>query len=88
MRLGMKGGHPTECVRLDRKKANHTYVFLVRMLRIGCEPAAPKEEAPVFLGDFKMDPGVVYPLQIDTEIKIGEATLFFRVVEESDWETS
>ena len=40
-RLGMKGGHPVECVRFDRKKSNHTYVFLVRMLRIGSEPAAP-----------------------------------------------
>jgi hypothetical protein len=111
-RLGMKGGHPAECVRLDRKKGKHTYVFLVRMMRIGSEAAAPirlglpgvqeshcrilfsqgkflivapKEDAPVFLGDFQCDPGVVYPLQIDTSIKIGEATLVFRVVEEADW---
>ncbi|MCO5169422.1 MAG: cell envelope integrity protein TolA [Planctomycetes bacterium] len=39
--LGVKGGHPTECVRLDRLNCPHSYVFLVRMLRIGSEPAAP-----------------------------------------------
>ena len=99
--------------RLDRKKSNHTYVFLVRMLRIGSEPAAPirlglpgvspahcrimfsqgkflivapKEDAPVFLGDLEMDPGVVYPLQINTEIQLGSAVLFFRVVDENDFD--
>lgn len=112
-RLGMKGGHPYECVRLDRKRTPHTYVFLVRMLRIGSEPfaplrltlpevaeshcqimfsqgkfliVAPKADAPVFLGDVEMDPGVAFPLEIDTVIKVGQASLLFRVVEDSDFE--
>jgi hypothetical protein len=112
-RLGMKGGHPVECVRFDRKKTNHTYVFLVRMLRIGSEPAAPirlglqgvqenhcrilfsqgkflivapKEGASTFLGDLEMEPGVIYPLQINTEISIGDACLHFRVVDEDDFD--
>lgn len=112
-RLGMKGGHPVECVRFDRKKTNHTYVFLVRMLRIGSEAAAPirlglkdvqenhcrilfsqgkflivapKEDAATFLGDLEMEPGVIYPLQINTEISIGDARLLFRVVDEDDFD--
>ncbi|RMG18861.1 MAG: FHA domain-containing protein [Planctomycetota bacterium] len=111
-RLGMKGGHPAECARLDRKKSNHTYVFLVRMLRIGSEGAAPirlrlpgveeghcrimfsqgkfliaqpKKGPETWLGDLRMEPGVIYPLQIDTEIRVGEARLFFRVVDEADF---
>jgi len=40
-RLGMNGGHPFECVRLDRIYTNHVYVFLVRMLRIGRSKHAP-----------------------------------------------
>jgi hypothetical protein len=39
--LGMNGGHPIECVRMDRLNLNHSYVFLVRMLRIGSDPTAP-----------------------------------------------
>jgi hypothetical protein len=39
--LGIKGGHPYECVRLDRVNCQHSYVFLVRMLRIGSEASAP-----------------------------------------------
>jgi hypothetical protein len=39
--LGVKGGHPYECVRLERVNCPHTYVFLVRSLRIGSEPNAP-----------------------------------------------
>lgn len=111
-RLGMKGGHPFECVRLDRRKTPHTYVFLVRMLRIGSEPfaplrltlpgveqhhcqimfsqgkfliVAPKENAPVFLGDVEMDPGVAFPLEIDTTIKVGSCSLHFRVVDDGDF---
>ena len=40
-RLGVEGGHPFECVRLDRIYTNHTYVFLVRMLRLGSGRNAP-----------------------------------------------
>ncbi len=39
--LGMKGGHPFEAVLLNRENTPHTYVFLVRMLRIGSEEHAP-----------------------------------------------
>jgi hypothetical protein len=39
--LGVKGGHPYECVRLERLNCPHSYVFLVRMLRIGSEASAP-----------------------------------------------
>ncbi len=124
-RLGMKGGHPFECVRLDRVNTPHTYVFLVRMLRIGSDEHAPlpipldgvapghcrllfsqgkflivgpKAEAPVTLqklsaagdqvGDpVEMDPGVAFPLEIDTEVALGndDATLRFRVVDDGDF---
>ena len=39
--LGVKGGHPYECVRLERLNCPHSYVFLVRMLRIGSEASQP-----------------------------------------------
>ncbi len=47
---------------------------------------APKADATVFLGDLEMDPGVVYPLQINTEILLGEAVLHFRVVTGDDFQ--
>jgi hypothetical protein len=111
-RLGMKGGHPTECVRLDRVDTKHTYVFLVRMLRIGCENfaplrvdlpgveeshcqimfsqgkfliVAPKANAPVFLGEVEVDTGIAFPLEINTDIHIGEARLRFREVTPEDF---
>jgi len=105
-RLGMKGGHPVECVRLDRQTTNHSYVFLVRTLRIGSDDLAPLHvpvpgvakshcqilfsqgkflivtpQEPVMLGDVEMDPGIAFPLEINTDIMIGEARLRFRVVE-------
>lgn len=113
-RLGMKGGHPYECARLDRLNTNHSYVFLVRMLRIGSEEAAPlrldvpgvephhcqimfsqgkfqivatKRDAPVSLGDVEMQPGAIYPLEINTAIHLGNASLLFREVREKDFET-
>ncbi|MDF1660277.1 MAG: hypothetical protein P1V97_00795 [Planctomycetota bacterium] len=112
-RLGMKGGHPYECARLDRVNTNHSYVFLVRMLRIGSEDAAPlrldvpgveshhcqimfsqgkfqivatKRDAPVSLGDVEMQPGAIYPLEINTAIHLGNASLLFREVREKDFE--
>ena len=39
--LGLKGGHPFECVVLERVGTPHVYVFLVRMLRVGSEASAP-----------------------------------------------
>ena len=110
--LGMKGGHPFECVRLDRLDTDHTYVFLVRLLRIGSEPfaplrvdlpgveeahcqimfsqgkfliVAPKASAPVYLGDVEVDPGIAFPLEINTDIHLGEARLRFREAEEKDF---
>lgn len=112
-RLGMKGGHPYECARLDRVNTNHSYVFLVRMLRIGSEAAAPlrldvpgveshhcqimfsqgkfqivapKKDAPVSLGDVEMQPGAIYPLEINTAIHLGNASLLFREVREKDFQ--
>lgn len=111
-RLGMKGGHPTECVRLDRVDTKHTYVFMVRMLRIGSESfaplrvdlpgveeshcqimfsqgkfliVAPKANAPVFLGEVEVDTGIAFPLEINTDIHIGEARLRFREVAPKDF---
>ena len=40
-RLGIEGGHPFECVRLERVYTAHTYVFLVRMLRLGSGKNVP-----------------------------------------------
>ncbi|MCA8925412.1 MAG: hypothetical protein KDD82_26620 [Planctomycetes bacterium] len=37
-RLGMNGGHPCDCLRLERKHTNHTYVWLVRRLKLGSSP--------------------------------------------------
>ena len=34
-------GNPFECVVLERDAVDHTYVFLVRMVRIGSERGAP-----------------------------------------------
>jgi hypothetical protein len=109
-RLGMKGGHPVECVRLDRSGTDQTYVFLVRTLRIGSETFAPlrldfpgvvenhcqimfsqgkylivSPREPVLLGDVELDPGVAFPLQIDTDIRIGDARLRFREVNDADF---
>jgi len=111
-RLGMKGGHPTECVRLDRVDTKHTYVFLVRMLRIGSENfaplrvdlpgveeshcqimfsqgkfliVAPKANAPVFLGEVEVDTGIAFPLEINTDIHIGEARIRFRELNPQDF---
>ena len=113
--LGMKGGHPFECVRLDRIDTDHTYVFLVRLLRIGSEPfaplrvdlpgveeahcqimfsqgkfmiVAPRASASVFLGEVEVDPGIAFPLEINTDIHIGEARLRFREAEEKDFHFS
>lgn len=37
--LGIEGGHPYECVRMVREDSSgHTYVFLVRQIRIGTGP--------------------------------------------------
>ena len=111
-RLGMKGGHPCECVRLDRRGSDESAVFLVRMLRIGSEASAPlrieaegvkeshcrilfsrgkflivapRSDAPVRLGDVEMDPGAVFPLEINTEIHIGSASLTFRELDDDDF---
>ncbi|MBL4849833.1 MAG: hypothetical protein JKY65_30260, partial [Planctomycetes bacterium] len=111
-RLGMKGGHPTECVRLDRVDTEHTYVFLVRMLRIGSESfaplridlpgvaeshcqimfsqgkyliVAPKASAPVFLGDVEVDTGIAFPLEINTDVHVGDARLRFREATAADF---
>lgn len=111
-RLGMKGGHPFECLRLDRDSTIHSYFFIVRMMRIGSDSfaplrlelpgvdaahcrimfaqgkffvAAPKADARVYLGDIEMDPGVTFPLEINTLIRIGEATLLFRPVRDEDF---
>ena len=40
-RLGIEGGHPFECVRLERVYTAHTYVFLVRLLRLGSGKNVP-----------------------------------------------
>jgi hypothetical protein len=112
-RLGMKGGHPFECVRLDRTRTDQSIVFLVRMLRLGSEEAAPlridlpgvkahhcqimfsqgkflmvapRTDATVSLGEVKMETGAVFPLEINTEIRIGEASLLFREVRDRDFE--
>jgi hypothetical protein len=113
--LGMKGGHPFECVRFDRNLTDQSFFFLVRMIRIGSEAAAPlcidmpgvephhcqimfsqgkfqivapRSSAPVYLGDLKMDPGAVFPLEINTKILIGEASLVFREVRDRDFKLS
>jgi hypothetical protein len=37
--LGVEGGHPYECVRMVREDTSgHTYVFLVRQIRLGTGP--------------------------------------------------
>jgi hypothetical protein len=115
--LGMSGGHPYECVRLDRDGTMHSYVFLVRMLRIGSEPGAPlrvnvpgvaENHVRIIFGGGKFsvvapradqkviieppgadevecEPGVPMPLSINAQIKIGQATLIFRVLQDSDF---
>ncbi|MEZ6184511.1 MAG: hypothetical protein R3F62_05800 [Planctomycetota bacterium] len=37
-RLGMNGGHPVDCLRLERKHTNHIYIWLVRRIKIGSSP--------------------------------------------------
>jgi pSer/pThr/pTyr-binding forkhead associated (FHA) protein len=38
--LGVEGGHPYECVKMVREDSSrHTYVFLVRQVRLGTGPA-------------------------------------------------
>lgn len=37
-RLGMNGGHPCDCLRLERKHTNHVYLWLIRRLKIGSSP--------------------------------------------------
>ncbi|MGE0712230.1 MAG: FHA domain-containing protein [Planctomycetota bacterium] len=108
--LGMKGGHPYECVRLDRLGTNQSVVFMVRMLRIGSEPFAPlrlevpgvvenhcqimfsqgkflivSPKEPVLLGDVEVDPGIAFPLEINTDVHVGHARLRFRVIDEGDF---
>ncbi len=112
--LGMKGGHPLECVRIDRVAVPYSYIFLVRMIRFGSETSAPlrlalpgvkeghgqfiftdgkfqivatRTNAPIeVVGVGELEPGVPTNLAIDTEIKIGQATVRFTVAEDGDFD--
>ena len=46
---------------------------------------APKANAPVFLGEVEVDTGIAFPLEINTDIHIGEARLRFREVNPEDF---
>jgi hypothetical protein len=79
--LGMKGGHPLECVRMDRLNLPHTYVFLVRMLRIGSEAAAPlrlqlpgvmEHHAQIIFVDGKFQ---IVATHAGAKVKVGEVEL-------------